>query len=237
MTVAGPYNQGMPTAPGREFGPLALAVSCALFVVAGTILFHEQMGTHSWPIYAVTVLAAGACCLVPQSTKGVLRKLGLGRPQGLKWLLVLFGAGVLSGVLRWVLYRWAGLGGVKFYEQEFVPLFHRDSLADLLLTSTVFLGALYLAVLIPSVLFLSVIQEPFSRANWFPIGLLLQALVFGWLHCFMTRSFDALYGGEAFCGGIVAGIAYQYVKNVWVPAVFVSSSVFVSTLLLILVPT
>jgi hypothetical protein len=237
MTVARPYNQEMPYDRGKEFGPLGFAVVCALLVVAGTCLFHEQMGTHCWPIYAVTVLAAGAYCLVPQSTQGVLRKLGLGRPQGLKWFLVLLAAGALSGLLRWGLYRWAGLGGVKFYEQEFLPLVNRDSLAGLLLTSTVFLSALYLAVLIPSVLFLSIIQEPFSRVNWFPAGLLLQAVVFGWMHCFMTGSFDALYGGEAFCGAIVAGIAHQYVKNVWVPAVFLSVSVFVATLLLIVVPT
>lgn len=215
-----------------EFGPLCCSVVCALLVAGGVCGLGEDMGTHRLPLHVVSIVAAAALGHTAKSSGGVLGRLGLDNLGGARWVWLLFAAGALSGLLRYQLYRTTGLGSGQLYEQEFVPFLKRGSSAELILTWAGFLCGCYAAVLVPGILFFGVIQEPLGRAGWLAAGLFLQAAVFGWTHCFMSGTFDLVYGIEAFSGAILSGIAFAYCKNVYVPAVFMASSVFVATALL-----
>jgi membrane protease YdiL (CAAX protease family) len=203
-------------------------------VAAGVFGFHEGMGTHRLPIHLVAFTCAAAYPFVarPGGREATLRALGLGRPRRTGWVWALLAAGAGTGVLRYALYRHTGLGGVRLYEQEFLPQLRGSSAAGEVLLYALFLPGLYVAVLVPAVLFLGVIQGPFARAGWFPAGLLLQSGVFAYAHSYMTGTFDPVYGAEAFCGAAVSGVAYQRLGEVFVPSLFMTSSVFASAVML-----
>jgi membrane protease YdiL (CAAX protease family) len=223
----------MQSSDGRTVGRLGYALACALLVAVGVSLFRDDMGTHRLPIHLLAVGAAAVFWLAVRLGGGrdALRDLGLRRPRRTGWVWVLLAVGIGSGISRYAYYRSTGRGGVQLYEREFLP--HLQGPApERVLRYAVFLAGLYLAVLVPSVLFLGLIQEPFSRAGWLPVGLLLQSAVFGYAHCFMTGSFNLLYGAEAALGGVLSGVAYEKLKEVFVPALLMTSSVFTSTLLL-----
>jgi membrane protease YdiL (CAAX protease family) len=162
----------------------------------------------------------------------VLSLVGLGKPRYTRWVWVVLVLGILSGALRYAFYRQTGLGGVQLYDREFVPLLRGGSTAGFVIRCCVFPVGAYVAVLLPAILFLGVIQESFRVAGWFLAGLLLQSAVFGLVHFSMTGSNDAVYAGEAFLGALASGVVYEQVKNVYVPALLMGSSVVASTFLL-----
>ena len=92
---------------------------------------------------------------------------------------------------------------------------------------------IYLAILIPGLLFCGVIQGPFSRARLFVCGLLLQSVAFGAVHVSMTGTPDVLYGIEAASGAVVYGYAYERLQNLYVPALFMWSSMLASLVMLL----
>jgi membrane protease YdiL (CAAX protease family) len=204
-----------------------------LFVSGCILVFGERMGTHRLPIHVLAiVLAAGFLLAVPGKGESALGLLGLSRPCYTRWIWVLIALGVASGISRYASYRETGLGGVRLYEDAFLPLLRADSAAESALRHAGFLVGAYLAVLVPGVLFWSVMQEPLSRAGAFALGLVLQSVVFGLAHCYMSGAFDLIYGAEAFLGSFISGIVYQRLKNVYVPSLLMSLSVATSTFLL-----
>jgi membrane protease YdiL (CAAX protease family) len=210
------------------------ALACAALLVGCIIIFEERMGTHRLPIHLLAVVLAVGFLLVapPRKGEGALQLLGLSWPRYTNWVWVMILIGVAGGIARYASYRVTGTGGVKLYEDEFVPLLRASSTVGILARYAVFLVGAYLAVLVPGVLFWSVIQEPLSQAGAFALGLVLQSATFGLTHCYMTGLFDLTYGAEAFLGSLVSGVVYEKLKNVYVPALLMSSSVATSTFLL-----
>jgi hypothetical protein len=215
-------------------GPLGYSLACALLVAAGALVLRAGMGTQHWPIHVFSVLAAmGYLVLVKRDREGTIRQLLRGlQSHGIWWIGFLGGLGILAGILRYQFYRWTGLGGVQLYEREFLPFLQSGSGGERALHYTAFLAGTYTAVLIPGVLFWIIIQEPFGRARLWLVGLLIQASLFGLVHSFMTGSVDPVYGVEAFAGALVSGLAYHYLKNVFIASLFMSASVFITCVLL-----
>jgi membrane protease YdiL (CAAX protease family) len=219
---------------GGTAAPLGYAIGCALFVGGCALAFRENMGTHRLPIHITSVVLAAAYCAAAKVRErgDVLPLVGLRRPRSSRWIWALLALGALSGALRYELFRRTGLGGAKLYQRDFVPVLNGDSTGEVVIRCCLLLIGSYVAVLVPAILFFGVIQERFSRAGWFLAGLLVQSAVFGVVHSYMTGSFDPIYGGEAFVGAVASGVVYEQVKNVYVPALLMSSSVAVSTFLL-----
>lgn len=92
---------------------------------------------------------------------------------------------------------------------------------------------IYLAILIPGLLFCGVMQGPLSRAGHFVGGLLLQAVAFAAVHVCMRGSPDLLYGLEAASGALVYGYAYERLHSLYVPALFMWSSMLASLAMLV----
>jgi membrane protease YdiL (CAAX protease family) len=212
---------------------LGYAVFCALVIAGCVCALREQFGTHRPLIHVAAVLLAGIYVVVARRTKVAdpLQLLGLRPPRAARWAWLFLLLGVASGVGRFVVYRWTGLGGVQLYEQQFAGFLHGASPGEVLLRWAVFPVLVYLAVLLPGVLFFGVIQESFRRVGLLATGLFLQALLFGLVHCYMTGTFDLVYAVEAFLGGLAFGIACHWLKNVYVPAVLLAANVVSATLL------
>src|SRR6516164_7872587 len=113
----------------RPAKPVYYAFACVLLVTVCILIFGERMGTHRLPIHVLAiVLAAGYRLLaVPGEGEGTLGLLGLSRPRYTRWIWVLIALGVASGISRYASYRATGLGGVRLYEDAFIPLLRADS--------------------------------------------------------------------------------------------------------------
>ena len=165
------------------------------------------------------------------TTADPLELLGLRPPRPVRWAWPLLMLGVASGAVRYFVYRWTGLGGVQLYEQEFAGFLIGASPGESLARFAVFLLLAYLAVLVPGVLFFGVLQESFRRVGRPVLGLLLQASLFGLVHCYMTGAFNLVYGFEAFLGGLAFGVLCHLLKNVYVPSLLLSMNVVTATVL------
>jgi hypothetical protein len=222
--------------PGQQHtSPVWYALASAAVVTGCVTLFGQQMGTHRPAIHGLAAaLAAGYAIVVlrPLPVGERLLLLGLARPHFTHWIWVLLAAGVAAGVSRFLVYRATGLGGLRLYEQAFVPVLAAWSAGEAAVRYALFIAGAYLAVLVPGVLFWAVIQSPFARTGALWAGLFLQSAVFGYCHCFMTGSFDLFYGFEAFLASLLSGLVFQRLGNVYVPSLFMASAVATSTFLL-----
>jgi hypothetical protein len=224
--------------PARKRLLLAFAAGAALVVAGGAVLFRERAGTQHLPIHVAAILLTAMYWLFAKLVHSPvpLHSLGLGRPRYSNWLWGLLLLGVAAGIFRFAVYRATGAGGVALYEREFAPLLVGETPGALLVKYLAFLAALYLAVLIPGLLFCGVVQGTFSAANLFLVGLFLQSVTFGLVHCYMPGHFDAVYGAEALVGAVIYGVAFAYLGDLYLPAVFMTTSVFASTVMLLAVP-
>jgi membrane protease YdiL (CAAX protease family) len=209
------------------------ALACSVIVASGAVVFRDWMGTNRLPIHLFSILAAaiGAWIMRSEGWQQITLIFGLRCPQRNYWLWVAPTVGILTGIFRYVLYRQTGLGGVQMYERELAPQLHGNSALEIVVRCFALLAGTYLAVVVPGLLFLGIIQQAFNHAGWFFIGLLLQSILFGLVHCFMTGTFDLVYGIEAGSGALISGIIFQRSKNLWITTTVMSVSVAVSTML------
>lgn len=212
---------------------VAYSLVCASLIVIGAALFGQRLGTHRPLIHGLAILMAVTHVFLQRgATGGALQTLGLQRPRWNHWLgwAVLLGA--VTAVLRFAAHRAIGLHSLEFYDAEFGGLLAAKTPWMLIARYAGFSLVVYLSVLVPGMLFCSVIQESFARSGHFLSGLFLQALAFGFLHCYMGRGFSPIYGCEAFSGALIYGVIYQRVKNLYVPAAFMALHLLAVTALL-----
>ncbi len=216
-----------------DFALLGYAAVCMIVVAGGVFVWREQFGTHRPLIHVVSILLASIYVVLARRTKatGPLELLGLRPPQPAAWAWSFLLLGVATAAARFLVYRWTGLGGIQLYRQEFVGFLSGTSPGQLLLHWVAFPPLVYLAVLVPGAFFFGVVQESFRRAGMPVAGVFLQALLFGWVHCFMTGQFDLVYGFEAFGGGLAFGAACHWLRNVYVPAILLAANVVTATFL------
>jgi membrane protease YdiL (CAAX protease family) len=218
---------------------LAYAIGCVLLLTACVCVFRDGFGTHRLPIHAVSIVLVtiySVLWLRPHDIP-LGRQLGLLLPSdAMKWMSVFAALGAITGGLRFFVGRYLGRGGLELYEREFTRLLAGSSLAETALRWTLFASGLYLAVFVPGMLFCGVIQNSFERAKLFFAGLIIQALTFGFVHCYMTGAFDLNYGMEAFWGAVIYGLAYHYLRSLHPGTLFMCVNVLTVTLLCACLP-
>lgn len=214
----------------KASGEVGFALFCLTLIVAGVVLFGNGFGTHRLLIHLLSITSAGLYCFVwgRRRIGGWIRDIGLALPfPPLKWMIVFLVIGISTGVLRFFVSRQTG--GLELYKAEFATYLSGASIAETILRGFFFWVTLYFAVLVPALLFCGVIQRRIAQAGSFTVGLVVQSLAFGLVHCYMTETFNIQYGFDAFLGALIFGIAYGRLDSLHPPAIFMASNVFVVT--------